>query len=277
MAAKKNKDNQASTDMSVLGATIGSIFSIAWVLLTGLYFLHLLTRFKADAALLSQLVWPAVVLALGVPLIVFVWFGGSSVVMGLAKLRKHLDKLDEYVSGFDEIEAKSSDIRQNMDSASSNVTSAANTFSANIERFEQDVRPLLEADISRRRQPDAVAAARPEEDLRVIEVKRRLGDILTAANNRFYEALDRKNQKPGKGRRRIVVAPGGSDKYLIAAQLVQDGFLSPEVGETLVEIFTLDMNTRPTGRKTLTDEALARMEAKIAQLPPLGAPEVPTV
>lgn len=274
MAAKKNKDTQASTDMSVLGATIGSVFSILWVLITGIYFLQLLTRFKADAALLSQLVWPAVVLALGVPLIVFVWFGGSSVVMGLAKLRKQLDKLDEYVDGFNEIQTRSTEIKQNMESASSTVSNAANSFSENIERFQQDVKPLLEMDLANRTQPSSSAAPLVVEDEELTEVKRRLGHIMSAANAYFYAALTKRNERPGKGNRRIVVSPGGADKFSIAEQLAQDGFMPPPIAALVKDIYYLDMSTRSTGRKTVKKDELSSLEDRIKTLGS-ASPETP--
>jgi len=266
MATKSETADVSKTDMTVVGATIGSVFSIFWVAATGFFFLKLLERFSADASLLSQLIWPVVVLALGVPLIVFVWFGGSSVVIGLSKLRKQLDKLDEYVDGFNEIQTRSTEIKQNMESASSTVSNAANSFSENIERFQQDVKPLLEMDLAKRGQPSSLTAPVVVEDEELTEVKRRFGAIMSAANSYFYAALTRRNERPGKGNRRIVVAPGGADKFSIAEQLAQDGFLSPPIATLVKDIYYLDMSTRSTGRKTVKKDELSSLEDRIKTL-----------
>jgi hypothetical protein len=88
---KRDSRRELSTVITWQGATAGSLFSIGWAALIGYGFIRLLSSFGANAAeLLPQLIWPAIVLALGVPLIVFVWFGGTSIVVGLARLREHL-------------------------------------------------------------------------------------------------------------------------------------------------------------------------------------------
>jgi hypothetical protein len=165
------------------------------------------------------------------------------------------------------MEARSVEIRQNMDSASSTVSNAANAFSANMQQFEQDVRPVLESRLEALQSRSASNLEKaPEIDEMILEKKRRLGALLKEADNIFYEALSRRNDKPGKGHRRIVVAPGGSDKYDISRMLGEEGWLEPDVAKTISDIYLLDMQTRPTGRKSIVENTLSAFEIGLSKI-----------
>lgn len=263
--AKKSNDpkivrNHAT--MPLKGAFAGSAFTVAWVIAVAAMFYWLQSRFEISAQLLTDLIWPIIALSLGVPFIVFIWFGGFSIVVGMANLREHLEKLDNYVSSFDDMESRSAEIRSNMDSASLTVSSAANTFSANLDRFEQDVKPVLEKLNSEQNSGAKDSPKEEQDDADLKQKKRRLGHLINLADAVLYQALNKRNERPGKGKRRIVVSPGGSDKASISQQLSGENWLDREVSTLMVDIYTMDMATRPTRRASLTDEDLSQLESR---------------
>jgi hypothetical protein len=270
---KSTHDMQSNPvrDVSVIpvrGALIGSFFTIVWFVAIACGFAFLLHQFDADRAFVSTLVWPVIAAALGVPLIVFLWFGGISIVVGLARTREHLEKLGDYVQKFDDMEAKSQEISTKMNEASEPLTNAANSFSAASERFINEILPELEKANRGHEETGKQASTAPadSEDQDLKRKKKKLGRLINRADTLFFGALAKRNEAPGKGNRRIVVPPGGTEKPRITKILESENHLEPERASVLKEIYDLDVRTRSTGRKTLEESKLDELDQRLTKI-----------
>lgn len=255
-----------------LGASLGSLFTIIWVALVAYIFVTLLDRAQNDVELLKTMLWPSIVIGLGVPLIVFVWFGGVSIVSELARLRSHLSKLDRYVVAFQEMEETSKDITQNlsvassmMDTSAASITNASNALNANVEQIKSEIEPIVGRieKLGAARSDQLTASVERKSDLD--EIKDRFSDILKAADSIFYAKLAERNESPGRGNRRLVVAPGGTNKSSLTEEL-KDRLTASEA-EFLRTAYKLDMNSRLKGRANITEHDLKNLERLGEQVP----------
>ncbi|AXE66003.1 hypothetical protein BBF93_18490 [Hyphomonas sp. CACIAM 19H1] len=251
--------------ITTLGASLGSLFTILWVALVAFIFVGLLDRAQNDVELLKTMLWPSIVVGLGVPLIVFVWFGGVSIVSELARLRGHLAQLDKYVSSFQDMEETSKDIAHNisvasstMDSSAASITNASNALNANVEQIKSEIEPIVTRFESIATGRSNQTANSVERTSQLDQIKDRFSEILKAADAVFYAKLSERNESPGRGNRRLVVAPGGTNKGALTEEL-RDKLTETEFS-FLRTAYKLDMNSRLKGRSNITEEDLIKLD-----------------
>ncbi|MFN7056230.1 hypothetical protein [Hyphomonas sp.] len=252
--------------ISALGATVGSLFTIGWVALVSFSFTTMLGGAQNDIELFKAMLWPFVVLGLGVPLIVFVWFGGVGIVSELARLRGQLSKLDQYIEGFRRMEETSVKIRDNLassttdiDTSASQITDASNALNAHAEQIKREAAQLVATLEKRTQLTTSSSASAGDAASKQDGIKERFSDILRAADEIFYARLAERNDSPGRGNRRLVVAPGGTNKSQLTGALLER--LDEVEQKFLSKTYRLDMRSRMTGRSNITEDQLAELES----------------
>lgn len=258
------------------GPVWGAVFTVVWVVCVGALFSALLGVFHDTNQAIVEirttaagLIWPFVILALGVPVIVFVWFGGYEAISRLADLRRHLDKIGQYTNDFEHMNQTASTLKSHMDGASESVAKASNSINSNFEEFENVISPKIESlmkSLKGALEPGTESAPVFRElDVNSPSKSTTFDDLHSLANEVFYEALDNRNASPGRGRNQLVVSRGGWDKPRIIEKLREEDRLREGTAKDLARVFQLETSTRRWGREKIETSEIQELYARLQQ------------
>jgi len=258
------------------GPIWGAVFTVVWVICIGALFALLLGVFHDTNQAIAEirttaagLIWPFVILALGVPIIVFVWFGGYEAILRLADLRRHLDKIGQYTNDFEHMNQTASTLKGHMDGASESVAKASNSINSNFEEFENVISPKIESFIKRLKGAlptlEESASASMEVEFDNSPKPANFDDLHSLANEIFYEALDNRNASPGRGRNQLVVSRGGWDKPRIIEKLREEDRLREGTAKDLSRVFQLETSTRRWGREKIEALEIQQLYIRLQQ------------
>lgn len=266
-----SQSNSNSKSAQNYGGPIwGATFTVVWVIAVGSLFSVLLGAFDQETPDIESmrtaaidLIWPFVALALGVPIIVFIWFGGYQAISRLADMRKHLDRLGQYTNDFERMSETAAQLKGHMEGASESVAKASNSINSNFEDFETVISPKIDQFI-------ATAKASLSQNITAIgttESSAQSSDKLlvsfemlhSLANDMFYEVLDHRNASPGRGRNQLVVARGGWDKSRLVSKLQEEQRFKQQTAADLSRVFELEAKTRRWGRETIATEEILEL------------------
>ena len=266
-------DIQKEAKLSYGGPVWGAIFTVVWVICVGSLFAILLGAFQVRDNNLQEmqmaatsLIWPFVALALGVPIIVFVWFGGYEAISRLADLRKHLDKIGEYTADFDRMGETAATLKSHMEGASESVAKASNSINSNFEEFETKISPKIDTLISglKVQLPTAANGDQPNRYMQISKpVSSGFDELHTISNDIFYWILASRNAAPGKGRNQIVVSRGGWDKSAIVKKLQEEGRINEEIADALARVFELGVSSRRWGRDKVDSAEISALHSRL--------------
>ncbi|MBU1288117.1 MAG: hypothetical protein KJ871_10370 [Alphaproteobacteria bacterium] len=276
--AKKEQYKSSTT-----GPAFGAIFTVVWVFAIGALFALLLGTFDPTGGGVSELrtaaaplIWPFISLALGVPIIVFVWFGGYAAIIRLADLKNHLEHLGTYASDFDRMAETAKELNVNVSAASSAAAEASNQINSNFEKYENSIAPRIAQYFESVKGQASGTIPKPAPALAgdaTLHVRLATEDMSDGeasfdemhqlANDMFYEALSRRNDSPGRGRNQLVVARGGWNKAEIVRKLRDENRFEPDTAESLILAFEMEASSRRWGRENLDQNEILRLFRKL--------------
>lgn len=271
--AEQAKDYKAG-GQTLAGPLLGAIFTIVWVTIAAGAFGLLVGYFEDPQpaefrSSIDSLAWPFVAVSLGVPFLVFVWFGGYAALARLGELRSHLSKLGQYASDFEKLADTAKEVNENLSAASISVSEAANAINSNFDDYEKNISPQIEAyfdsvrhDVTRE---DAVEAEDGAMFAFVANVEQLFIDLYNDADPIFYSYVRRRNENPGRGKRQLVVTRGGWNKADIVQQLVDEQWLNENQGRVLQDVFQAEFSSRRHGRHLLNLDNVQEMRRRFDQ------------
>lgn len=271
------KTTNTDKDRNFKHGFYGAIFTVFWVVLASTVFALLIGYNGGQISIenqkvAQQLIWPFVVICLGVPVIILIWFGGISAIAQLRSIKKHLESLDQYVDTFDSMATKASEARAQLQESHDIATKlqvsaseASNTITRNISEFEDDLKTWFEDRLSDSNATNNTTPTIIEEHNATIP--QRFKRIYTPAINRFYEILYARNERPGRGRRQLYLTQGGWNKLELLHQIreefeVDDKDYKDEEFNFLREVFEMEQSSRFQKRTNISEEKLSRLEAE---------------
>lgn len=255
-----------------LGPTIGAVFSIFWASLILTITLWIVGAFSTDAELyksassrLSTLIWPSTVLAIGVPAVVAIWFGGAATLSSLRELRTHLTKLDMYAAQFSDLEESAGRVNLDIEKAKKEIGIAANSMSSGLDDFKK-----LNDDFKKNlmRLEDLEKIENVEHKDEELSIEDKFYKAFYRANDIFYQVLQHRNERPGQGKRQLVVGQGGLNKDQLVQSLYEEDWLEDPIYDLLLRIFVMEKSTRWKGRANLKRESVEQLYSSIMEINP---------
>ncbi len=158
-------------------------------------------------------------------------------------------------------------LKGHMEGASESVAKASNSINSNFEDFETVISPKIDQFIASAKakladtqgSSDTVEYKVPTSEDETISFEM----LHSLANDMFYEALDKRNESPGRGRNQLVVSRGGWDKTRLVSKLQEEQRFKQQTAKDLSRAFELEASTRRWGRETIAPDEISELFARL--------------